>query len=64
MTNDKIPNYLATTQGFTPEQIIKFVHKEFGARATFASSLGEEDQVITDMIAGIAPEMEIFTLDT
>lgn len=64
MTNDKIQTYLEETNGFTPEQIIKFVHKEFDGRVTFASSLGEEDQVITDMIAGIAPEMEIFTLDT
>jgi phosphoadenosine phosphosulfate reductase len=64
MTNDKIQTYLEETSGFTPEQIIKFVHKEFDGRVTFASSLGEEDQVITDMIAGIAPEMEIFTLDT
>lgn len=64
MTNDKIRTYLEETSGFTPEQIIKFVHKEFGGRVTFASSLGEEDQVITDIIAGIAPEMEIFTLDT
>ncbi len=64
MTNNKIQTYLEETNGFTPEQIIKFVHKEFDGRVTFASSLGEEDQVITDMIAGIAPEMEIFTLDT
>lgn len=64
MTNNKIQTYLEETNGFTPEQIIKFVHKEFGGRVTFASSLGEEDQVITDIIAGIAPEMEIFTLDT
>ena len=64
MTTDKIQKYLAATQSFTPEQIIKFAHKEFGAKVAFASSLGEEDQVITDMIAKTAPEMEIFTLDT
>jgi len=64
MTTDKIQKYLEATKDSTPEQIIRFAHKEFGAKMTFASSLGEEDQVITDMIAGIAPEMEIFTLDT
>lgn len=64
MTNDKIQKYLEATSGFTPEQIIKFVHKKFGGRVTFASSLGEEDQVITDMISRIAPEIGIFTLDT
>ncbi|MBI3617128.1 MAG: phosphoadenylyl-sulfate reductase [Candidatus Omnitrophica bacterium] len=61
---DKIQKYIEATKGFNAGQIIKFAHKEFGAKVTFASSLGEEDQVITDMIAGIAPEMEIFTLDT
>lgn len=64
MTTDTIQKYIEATKGFNAEQIIKFAHKEFGNRVTFASSLGEEDQVITDMIARIAPEMEIFTLDT
>lgn len=64
MTADKIQKYLEAVQGFTPEQIIKFVHKELGGRVTFASSLGEEDQVITDMIAKVAPDIEVFTLDT
>ena len=64
MTADKIQKYLEATQDFTPEQIIRFAHKEFSGKVTFASSLGEEDQVITDMISRIAPEIEIFTLDT
>lgn len=62
--NDKIQKYLKATQGFTAEQIIKFAHKEFAGRITFASSLGEEDQIITDMIANVTPDIEIFTLDT
>src|SRR6185503_7524889 len=45
-------------------EIIKLAHERFGSRVNFASSLGEEDQVITDMIAKIAPQIEIFTLDT
>ncbi len=44
--------------------IIKLAFDEFGSKVTFATSLGEEDQVITDMIAKIAPGIEIFTLDT
>src|SRR5688572_1660861 len=32
--------------------------------ATFASSLGAEDMVLTDLIAKRFPEIEIFTLDT
>ena len=52
------------TQGLKAEEIIKLSYDEFGSRVNFASSLGEEDQVITDMLARIAPTMEIFTLDT
>ena len=52
------------TKGFKAEQIIQFIYQEFGPRVNFATSLGEEDQVITDMISKIAPQMEIFTLDT
>ena len=46
------------------EEIIQAAYQEFGRRVNFASSLGEEDQVITDMIAHVAPQIEIFTLDT
>ncbi len=61
---DKIEEYLKATRGMTAGQIIRFTSKEFGTRVKFASSLGEEDQVITDMIAKTAPDIEIFTLDT
>ena len=52
------------TQGFSPEEIIRFAYKEFGVRVNFSSSMGEEDQVITDMIAKHAPQIEVLTLDT
>ena len=48
----------------TAEQIIRLSAKEFGKRLVFASSLGEEDQVITDMISKVANDIEILTLDT
>lgn len=51
-------------KGLTPEGIIRLAVKTFGTRITFASSLGEEDQVITHMISLVAPQMTIFTLDT
>ncbi len=44
--------------------LIKLAFDEFGPRVCFATSLGEEDQVITDMIAKTAPGIGIFTLDT
>ncbi len=60
----KIDDLRKKTAGFEAPQIIKFAYEEFGARVNFASSLGEEDQVMTDMIAKVAPKMEVFTLDT
>ncbi len=47
-----------------PEAVLQLAFAEFGQRVTFASSLGEEDQVITDMIAKHAPGISVFTLDT
>lgn len=52
------------TEGMKAEEVIAFTFQEFGSRLNFASSLGEEDQVITDMIAKVAPQIEVFTLDT
>jgi len=44
--------------------IIKLAFDQFSSKVTFATSLGEEDQVIIDMIAEAAPGIEVFTLDT
>ena len=44
--------------------IIKLAFDEFSSKVIFATSLGEEDQVITDMIAHVASGIGIFTLDT
>ncbi len=44
--------------------LIKLAYDEFAEKCSFATSLGEEDQVITDMIAKTAPGIRIFTLDT
>lgn len=60
----KITQLLEKAKGKTPEAVITLAYQEFGGRVNFASSLGEEDQVITDMIAKSAPQMEVFTLDT
>jgi phosphoadenosine phosphosulfate reductase len=43
--------------------LLERVQRDY-APATFASSLGAEDMVITDMIARHFPAIEIFTLDT
>ncbi len=51
-------------KGLKAEGIIRLAYQEFGRKVNFATSLGEEDQVITDMISRVAPDVEIFTLDT
>jgi phosphoadenosine phosphosulfate reductase len=47
------------------EEILKWSLKTFGTeKIALASSLGAEDQVLTDMIMKINPHAVIFTLDT
>ena len=46
------------------QEILGFFIKEFEGKLAFGSSLGAEDQVITDMIAKIDKTTKIFTLDT
>lgn len=61
---DRIIELNEKIKGKSAEEIIQFAYIEFGSRVNFASSLGEEDQIITDMIAGLTPKIEVFTLDT
>ena len=59
----RITDLLGRVNEKTAEDIIKIMFQEFGSKITFASSLGEEDQVITDIIARVAPGIRIL-LDT
>lgn len=61
---ENIQKYLKETKQFSAEQIIVYAAEQFGNKITFASSLGEEDQILTDMIAKNSPGISIFTLDT
>lgn len=64
MQNELIQRLNAQAKGLDASGIIQLAAKEFNQKVTFATSLGEEDQVITDMIAKNAPGIEVFTLDT
>ncbi len=46
------------------KDILSIASQTFGQRICFATSLGEEDQVLTDMIAQAQLPISIFTLDT
>ena len=64
MQTERIKQLNAKANRLDAVGIINFGLNEFDSKLSFATSLGEEDQVITDMIAKTTPGIEIFTLDT
>ena len=46
------------------QEIISFFTSYFNEKIALSTSLGLEDQVITQMITSLSPKTEIFTLDT
>ena len=54
----------AELEGRSPEEILLWAWHKFQPRVAFASSLGLEDQALTDMIANLTPGLPVFTLDT
>jgi phosphoadenosine phosphosulfate reductase len=55
---------LAETGGLSAEEVLAWAYRRFGSRVAFASSLGAEDQALTDMLSRAAPKLAVFTLDT
>lgn len=47
-----------------PEEALAYFLEQFGSRIVLSSSLGLEDQVLTDMVLKIRPATPVFTLDT
>jgi phosphoadenosine phosphosulfate reductase len=60
----KIAQYNQQLAQKTPEEILYKFLDEYGNRIAIASSLGLEDQVLTDMVLKIRPAARIFTIDT
>jgi phosphoadenosine phosphosulfate reductase len=50
--------------GIDAEKVLSYFLLEFKGRIALSSSLGAEDQVLTDMVMQIDPEVRVFTLDT
>ena len=46
------------------EEVLAFFNDEFGSAICLSSSMGAEDQVLTDMLVKINPQFRIITLDT
>jgi len=59
-----IHDFNARFNASSPHELMSFFINEFGDKIAFATSLGAEDQVLTEMIAGIDRTTKIFTLDT
>lgn len=52
------------TKGFSIEETLSFLANEYKGKVVFSTSFGQEDQVITDLIAINDLPITIFTLDT
>jgi phosphoadenosine phosphosulfate reductase len=51
-------------QDASPEEVISFFASQYQDKISFSTSLGAEDQVLTDMICKDSLTVKIFTLDT
>ncbi|MBS1680427.1 MAG: phosphoadenylyl-sulfate reductase [Bacteroidetes bacterium] len=64
MTNGIFKQIEKELLGLSPERGLEWISDRFGKRAKLSTSFGVEDQLITDMIARLSLDIEIFTLDT
>ncbi|MES2575133.1 MAG: phosphoadenylyl-sulfate reductase [Bacteroidota bacterium] len=64
MTAEVVKNLLEKTAGFSIEETLAFLANEYKDKVVFSTSFGQEDQVITAMIAKYDLPITIFTLDT
>lgn len=64
MTKEEISTLNEALQGASPQEVLAQVLQKFGDKIALSSSLGAEDQVLTDMLMKINPKARIFTLDT
>lgn len=61
---DLVNEYNRILHGVVPEDILSFFSAKYQGQISFSTSLGAEDQVLTDMICRVDPLIKIFTLDT
>jgi phosphoadenosine phosphosulfate reductase len=60
----KIEQLNQQLEGKTPQEVIAFFLAEYKGKIALSSSLGLEDQLLTDLVVKIDKETRIFTLDT
>ena len=61
---ERIDDLNAKFQEATIGEVLSWFLKEFKGKIALSSSLGAEDQVLTQMVTGIDKEATVFTLDT
>ena len=61
---EQLTEIIEETNGLDAEKLLAHIAKRFGSRVALASSLGAEDQILTDIIARNSLPIPIFTLDT
>lgn len=65
LSKEQIKEYQTILSAKTPQEVISWAIDLLGVEnVALASSLGAEDQVLTDIIMKITRDMNIFTLDT
>ncbi len=64
MNKKDVENLNAKFENSTPNDVIEFFTNKYENKIALSSSLGIEDQVLTDIIVGINKDIKIFTLDT
>ena len=64
MSTAIVNTLLEKTAGFSIEETLSFLANEYDGKVVFSTSFGQEDQVITALIAENDLPITIFTLDT
>jgi phosphoadenosine phosphosulfate reductase len=64
MSASVVNNLIEKTAGFSIEETLAFLANEYQGKVVFSTSFGQEDQVITALIAKSELPITIFTLDT
>ena len=65
MTQERIAELNVQMHNKTPQEVINFFGEMFHDKIALSTSLGAEDQILTEMVASsTSKEIKIFTLDT
>jgi phosphoadenosine phosphosulfate reductase len=64
MAKKYIDVLMKNTERLDAQETLRYIYEKFKDKVVIASSLGAEDQVITDMAIKVSKKFKIFTLDT